>query len=145
MPDNKDKKVRVEYTGYIEGETEPAFSSDENNPLEFTCMAGEVFPAIDTAVREMSIGETREIYLEAREAFGEPTDEKIQEIPSNQIAGGTNLPVGETLQILDEQYRPVSVKVVAVNKEQGTVTIDYNHPFAGKNLRYVIRLLGISL
>ena len=140
---NKGMIVRVDYTGYIQGGERFGSSKDNGRPMEFQCGSNQAFPAIDTAVETMTIGERREIAIPAAEAFGEYLEDNVTTVSANSIAGGTSLPVGEIFQMLDGNSRVVPAKVIAVDKDAQTVTIDYNHPLAGKDLIYEIELLEV--
>lgn len=140
---NKGMIVRVDYTGYVQGGERFGSSKDTGKPMEFQCSANQAFPAIDEAVETMAIGEQRTIAISAAEAFGEYSEANIVTIPSSSIGGGTSLPIGEVFQMLDGNSKTVSAKVIAVDKEAKTVTLDYNHPLAGKDLVYEIELLEV--
>ena len=61
---NKGKKVKVHYTGTLDDGTKFDSSRDRGEPIEFTCMAGQMIPGFDRAVDEMAVGEVRDVHLE---------------------------------------------------------------------------------
>ena len=90
---NKGKKVKVHYTGTLDDGTKFDSSLDRGEPLEFTCMAGQMIPGFDAAVELMEQGETKTVHIPAADAYGERNEELVQRIPLDQIPNGGELPV----------------------------------------------------
>jgi len=90
----------------------------------------------------MEVGETKKIRIEAAYAYGEYLETLVKKIPVNEIPNGEMLPVGETVYFEDNQGNPVPVKVLSM--EDGIVTLDTNHPLAGKDLNFEITLLEVQ-
>ena len=87
----------------------------------------------------MNEGEKKTIELSVEDSYGEPRPEFINEVPRANVPEGVQ--EGETLQGMGPQG-PVNVKVTAVNEE--TVTLDANHPLAGKKLIFDLEVIEIS-
>ena len=87
----------------------------------------------------MSEGEKKTIEIESPEAYGDPNEEFINEIPKANVPEGVQ--VGETLQGMGPTG-PVNVKVIEVKEE--TVVLDANHPLAGKKLIFDLEVVSIS-
>ena len=68
---NKGKKVKVHYTGTLDDGTKFDSSLDRGEPLEFTCMAGQMIPGFDAAVELMEQGETKTCLLYTSDAADE--------------------------------------------------------------------------
>lgn len=77
---NKGKKVKVHYTGTLDDGTKFDSSLDRGEPLEFTCMAGQMIPGFDAAVELMEQGETKTVHIPAADAYGERNEELVQRI-----------------------------------------------------------------
>lgn len=136
---NTGKKVKVHYTGTLDGGTKFDSSIDRGEPLEFVCMAGQMIPGFDKAVESMNVGDTITVHLEPSEAYGERSEEAIQTIPLANIPGAEDLPVGETVFLQGPNGQPFPAKVAAM--DDTTVTFDMNHELAGKPLNFEIELL----
>ena len=67
---NEGKKVKVHYTGTLDDGTTFDSSRDRGEPLEFTCMAGQMIKGFDAAVRDMAVGDKVTVHLEPSEAYG---------------------------------------------------------------------------
>ena len=141
MADNTGKKVKVHYTGTLDDGTE-FDSSKGRDPLEFTCMAGQMIAGFDAAVKDMALGEKKTVKIPAKEAYGEVNPELVQTIQMAMLPGSEALPVGETVYLADQNGRPFPAKVVA--KDDVNITFDMNHELAGKDLIFEIELVEIE-
>ncbi|MBE6465089.1 MAG: peptidylprolyl isomerase [Eggerthellaceae bacterium] len=139
---NAGKIVKVDYFGTLDDGTKFDASFDHGEPLVFRCMTGMMLQDFDEAVEKMEVGETKKIRIEAAYAYGEYLETLVKKIPVNEIPNGEMLPVGETVYFEDNQGNPVPVKVLSM--EDGIVTLDTNHPLAGKDLNFEITLLEVQ-
>ncbi|HOP32547.1 MAG TPA: peptidylprolyl isomerase [Candidatus Hydrothermia bacterium] len=134
----KNKVVGIEYTMLLE--EGQVIDSTKGNPFVFLFGAGEVFPKLEEGIEGMSEGEERDIVLEPEDAFGEYDPEAIQIIPQQYF--------GDEVPVVGMQYFahfeegneiPFSVKEL----KDGNVTIDFNHPFAGKKIKFHLKVTSI--
>lgn len=140
---NEGKKVKVHYTGTLDDGTKFDSSYDRNEPLAFTCMAGQMIPGFDAAVRDMSVGETVTVHLEPEDAYGPHRDDLVQRVPFEQLPGSDKLSVGQQVMLSSAAGgRPFPATVVA--KDDSSVTFDMNHEMAGKPLNFEITLLEVE-
>lgn len=138
---NEGKRVRAHYIGTFDDGTVFDSSVDRGEPLEFVCMAGQMIPGFDSAVNTMEVGETKKVHLNASEAYGEHVDELVQTVPTVNVPGAEELPVGQTVYLQGPGGQPLPAKVVEVTDEQ--VTFDLNHEMAGKDLNFEITLVEV--
>lgn len=138
---NEGKRVRAHYIGTFDDGTVFDSSVDRGEPLEFVCMAGQMIPGFDEAVKTMEVGETKKVHLSADQAYGQRNEELVQTIPTANVPGAEELPVGQTVYLQGPGGQPFPAKVVDVNKE--TVTFDLNHEMAGKELNFEITLVEV--
>ncbi len=133
--------VKIHYTGTLEnGETFD--SSRGREPFEFTLGAGQVIPGFDDAVTGMGIGETKTETISADRAYGSHRDEMIIKVSKEQIPEGVNPEVGNRLAMQTRDGQQVPVEVTDVTDEG--LTLDANHPLAGKDLTFEIELVAIG-
>ncbi len=136
-----DDKVKVHYTGTLEDGT--VFdSSREREPLEFTVGAGEMIKGFDAAVVGMAVGDSKKFTIAADDAYGQRRDEMVFDVDRSQLPEGMEPEVGQHLQTQAEGGHPVILEIVAV--EESSVTLDGNHPLAGKDLNFEIELMEIG-
>lgn len=134
------KKVRIHYKGTL-NDGEMFDSSEGRDPLEFETGAGMVIPGFDSAVRDMEVGGKKTVTLPAAEAYGELREEMIGDIPKANFPEGMDIQIGMALQMSGPQGPlPVVVKEV----KEDAVTIDANHPLAGKDLTFELELVEIA-
>jgi peptidylprolyl isomerase len=132
--------VIVNYTGRLEDGT--IFDSSLNEgrePLTSTLGQGQLIAGFENGLIDMIVGETKTIEIEPENAYGNYIDEMITTVSRTQVP--ETIQVGETLQG-QTPNGPIIVKVVEVNED--TVTLDANHPLAGKKLIFDLEVMGIS-
>lgn len=133
--------VRIHYTGTLnDGSTFD--SSAGRDPLEFTLGSGQVIPGFDTGVTGMSIGEKKTINIPAENAYGEVDPDARQAVPRDQIPADIPLEIGTMLQMQAPTGQVVQVAVIEVTETE--VTLDANHPLAGKDLNFELELVEIA-
>lgn len=133
--------VNVHYTGKLEDGT--IFdSSRSRNPLQFTIGKGQVITGFEQAVIGMSLGESKSARISVDQAYGPRRDDRIVTIERTQLPSGFNPAVGQRLELTQTDDQRILVTVSAMTDT--TLTLDANHPLAGKELTFDIELLKIS-
>lgn len=133
--------VRVHYTGKLEDGT--VFDTSENRePLEFTIGEDRVIPGFEQAVVGMEPGDTKTEELAPDEAYGQHREDMIMELERDQIPDDVDPEVGQQLQLRMQNGQRVPVVITDISDE--SVTIDANHPLAGKKLIFEIELVSIE-
>lgn len=132
--------VRIHYTGTLEdGSTFD--SSDGRDPLEFTLGTGQVIPGFDKAVDGMAVGDEKKVEIGAEDAYGDHDPNGLQSFPREKVPEDIPLDVGTRLQLSTPSGQPLMVTVSEVTEEE--VILDANHPLAGKDLTFDIKLVEI--
>lgn len=132
--------VRIHYTGKLEDGTQ-FDSSEGRDPLEFALGGGQVIPGFDNAVEGMAVGDKKSVTVQPEEAYGPRHDQLIQDVPKDQLPDDLTPAVGMELQTQNENGQVVRLAVTAVDDE--SITVDGNHPLAGKALDFDIELVEI--
>ena len=133
--------VKVHYTGTLEDGTQ-FDSSDGRDPLEFTLGEGQVIPGFEQALAEMAVGETKTVQIPADQAYGEHQPELVQEVDRAQIPDEIELAVGVQLQAQGPDGQVF--RLVVTELAEASVTLDGNHPLAGKALTFELELVEIA-
>ncbi len=139
---NEGKKVKVHYVGTLDDGTKFDSSRDRNEPLAFTCMAGQMIPGFDAAVREMEVGQVIDIRLEPADAYGERDERLVQTVPVSAMPGAKELSAGDRVMLTSPMGQPFPATVASV--EDGNITFDMNHEMAGKALNFNIELIEVE-
>jgi peptidylprolyl isomerase len=133
--------VTVHYTGKLEDGM--VFDSSANrDPLQFTLGEGLLIPGFEQAVLGMSPGESKTAEVSADQAYGPHREEMVVEIDLQEFPPHLQPEVGQQLQIPQSDGRVARLAVIAVSEQK--VTLDANHPLAGRDLTFDIRLLEIA-
>ena len=133
--------VKVHYTGRLEDAT-TFDTSVEHDPLQFTLGKGEMIPGFEQAVVGMKPGESKTAVIPAEEAYGPHRKELTIEVGRDKIPPDFKAEVGRPLRIRLADGKTTVVKVIEIS--ESTITLDGNHPLAGKDLTFDIQLIEIS-
>lgn len=137
----KGNTVSIHYTGRLSDGT--VFdSSKERDPLEFKLGEGRVIPGFEKAVEGMETGESKTAEISSGEAYGPRKEELVMEIPRDRLPEGMDPDVGDQLQMTTADGQVVPVRVA--DADDGSVTVDANHPLAGQDLTFDIELVEVS-
>ncbi|MEW6382032.1 MAG: peptidylprolyl isomerase [bacterium] len=133
--------VRVHYTArFMDGTVFD--SSVMREPLEFTIGEGLLIPGFEQAVVGMHPGESKTEQVSAEQAYGPHRDEMVLEVDRNQFPSGLEPEVGQQLQV--RQANGLITDVTVTDVHDSRVTLDANHPLAGKDLVFDIQLVEIE-
>lgn len=133
------QQVRVHYTGKLNDGT--IFDSSVNgDPLTFTLGSGQVIAGFDKGVTGMVLNETRTITIPAAEAYGPHQAGMVVELQKTEMPAHLALHPGQRVQLKTPQGM-LTVNVVA--ESETTITLDGNHPLAGKDLTFDLQLIEI--
>jgi len=130
--------VRVHYTGTLADGTE-FDSSAGRDPIELTLGGGMVIPGFENALMGMAQGDTKSVTLEPIDAYGPHDARLVQVIERERIPAEIDLRIGTGLQTSDDSGNAIRLLVVALDDD--TVTVDANHPLAGKSLTFDLELV----
>jgi FKBP-type peptidyl-prolyl cis-trans isomerase 2 len=133
--------VHVHYTGtLLDGTTFD--SSQGRDPLQFQVGSGQIIPGLDVAIPGMKVGDKKVVKIGADDAYGQVNPDMRQSVPREGIPADIPLEPGTQLQMQtpDGQAMPVTV----IEADAASVTLDANHPLAGKDLQFDIELVRIE-
>jgi len=133
-------RVKVHYKGCLEDGT--IFdTSVAKKPLEFSIGQNVALPALERAVIGMKEGETKKVTISPEEAYGPHRADLVVTVERSMLASDANPRLGMRLKVgsPDGQFAEVTVTDVSENR----VTLDANHPFAGEQLTFDIKLVEI--
>ncbi len=134
------KVIGIEYTLKDAQSGEQIDTNVGGTPLEFISGKSQIIPGLEAKVIKMVENEQADVLVEAKDGYGEFNEEAIQTLPIEQFAG-IELTEGMSLYGTGEQGETVQVTVKSFNDKD--VTIDYNHPLAGKTLMFSVTVLSL--
>ena len=142
MPVKNGDKVKVEYTGTLDDGTVFDSSKKHGAPLEFEVGARQVIPGFENAIVGMKKDEEKKVKIKPAEAYGEYNSGLIKKLPKEQFPKDRELKKGMMLVMGLPNGAQMPARITEVTDE--SVTIDLNHPLAGKALNFEIKVLEIS-
>ena len=141
MPVKKGDKIKVDYTGSLDNGT--VFDTSEGKqPLEFEVGAGKIIKGFDNAVIGMEKDQEKEIKLKPEEAYGNPNPELVKKIPKTVLPKDQEPKPGMMILMKTKEGHQIPARITGV--ADNDITIDLNHPLAGKNLNFKIKVVDIS-
>ncbi len=141
-------KVRVHYTGRLD-DGEVFDSSEcvdegcgcESGPLEFVIGEGQVIPGFESAVVGMQVGDKKDVKIQVDEAYGPQQEELVGVVEKSRLPDDFEPELGGQLEVTREDGETFTVLVTAMTETE--VTLDANHPLAGRDLNFEIKLIEI--
>jgi peptidylprolyl isomerase len=115
--------------------------SNDSGPLEFVIGAGTLIPKFEAAVIGLEPGQSVTVSIPADEAYGQHAAEMVAVIERSEIPAEINPEPGHQMEVILEDGSPLPVLVTEVTDT--TITLDGNHPLAGRDLTFDIRLVEI--
>ena len=109
-------------------------------PLVFMFGKGQIIPGLENGIVNMNIGDKGDVLVKPEDAYGELNPDAKQIVPKDQFSG-IDLAVGMTLYGQGEDGGTVQVIVKEIGEEE--VTIDFNHPLAGKTLMFTVAINNV--
>ncbi len=132
--------VRVHYSGFLDDGT--VFDSSlEREPFEFTLGQGMVIPGFEDAVVGMDVGDTKTVNIPTDQAYGPYRDELLVAVERSQVPPNIEPDVGVELQIRTPEGTVTNVTITEM--DENSITLDANHPLAGQDLIFEIKLVEI--
>ncbi|MGV8084185.1 MAG: peptidylprolyl isomerase [Coriobacteriia bacterium] len=136
------RRARINYRGSFHDGTVFCDQSD-GEPLEVVLGARQLPEALDRAIADMEAGEERSV--EAGKAYGEYDENAVQrKVPRFEIPQGDDLEEGMSLMWTSPANRGMPVPIRVVRADEFTVDLDFNHPLAGKDLVYWVKVVEFS-
>jgi peptidylprolyl isomerase len=132
--------VKVHYTGKF-GDGMVFDTSIDDEPLEFRIGERQVIPGFEEAVVGMKPGETKTVNIPVDKAYGPHRDDLVQVVDRKQLPASLKPEIGQPLEGRQPDGEIVAATVIDVTESH--VTLDANHPLAGKSLTFVIQLIEI--
>lgn len=136
----KGRTVSFDYTLTVEGKV--VDSSQGRGPFQYTHGQGTIIPGLSKQLEGLHVGDEKAIVVAPNEAYGSVDPKAFQEVPRARLPKELDLHIGTQLQASSPDGR---VFVVTVSELKGeNVTLNFNHPLAGKTLHFQIKVVSIQ-
>ena len=134
--------VTLHYKGsFADGETFDS-SYERGQPISTIIGSGQLLGGFESALIGMKEGQTKTVNLPAEDAYGQPNPQAFTTVERTAFPTSYDFIVGQQVQGTREDGSPLIARIAAFSEE--VVTLDMNHPLAGKDLNFEIELVGIG-
>jgi len=133
------KYVAIDYCLTLDS-GEEVDRSQAGSPLGFITGTGQIIPGLEKQLMGMAVGDSAKITVEPEDAYGLVNDELQQDVPRSHFPTDVEVEVGMSFQA-DGPHGPFMVVVKSISDD--TVTVDLNHPMAGKRLLFDIKVVEV--
>jgi peptidylprolyl isomerase len=123
------------------GDHDCGCGGNAGGPMEFVIGGGNLIPKFESAVIGLEPGQSVTVKIPADEAYGQRAEEMVAVIERSEIPADMNPQVGDHLEVIMQDNTPMPVMVTDVTDT--AITLDANHPLAGLDLTFEIRLVEI--
>ena len=137
----KGDRVKVHYKGTLDDGTVFDSSRERGQPLEFTLGQGRLIKGFEAAVTGMAVGETETVTIPPEEAYGLSNNDLVRKIARAQFPSQIEAKVGAYVSTKHPDGGMLEAVITKVTED--AVTLDANHPLAGKTLTFEIELVDI--
>jgi len=131
--------VSMEYSLHVDGELIDSSAGQE--PLEFLQGAGNIIPGLEEELYGLGVGESKNVIVAAEDGYGILDPDAFYDVPRDQFPAEIPLEVGVELQVQDEDGEPMMARIERIDDDN--VRLDFNHPLAGKELVFEIKIVGL--
>jgi FKBP-type peptidyl-prolyl cis-trans isomerase SlyD len=131
--------VMMDYTLHVGGEI--LDSSEGHDPLEFLQGAGNIIPGLERELYGMAVGESKKVTVVPAEGYGELNPNALVNVPRSQFPANVPMETGTEIQVTDQQGQTMVARIDRVEVE--SVRLDFNHPLAGKDLHFDVKIVGL--
>lgn len=140
MPIESNKVVTMNFT-LTDDDGNVLDSTDHGGPFSYLSGNNNILPKLEEAVNNMIIGTRKNIRLDAIDAYGQYNEQIVQVVGKENFPEDFVLEVG--MEYMASNPDGVQMPFTIINVDGEEVTIDFNHPLAGKNLNFDIELLDV--
>jgi FKBP-type peptidyl-prolyl cis-trans isomerase SlyD len=134
-----DVVVSLEYTLTVNGEI--VDSTEGIEPISFLQGYENIIPGLERELYGLKVGDEKKVFVPAKDAYGEIDPEAVVDVPRKDIPKDIPVKPGVELQVTNEDGELLDAVIVTVSKD--TVRLDFNHPLAGKDLNFAVKVVEL--
>lgn len=140
MTISQHKVVTIHYK-VVDAESEEVIdSSDGGEPMTYLHGAQNIIPGLEQALEGKVVGDEVAVNVEAADAYGEYSEDRIQQVPIETFEEMEKIEPGMMVTSESEEGR---INLMVTEVDETTVTVDANHPLAGKSLKFDVRIEAV--
>ena len=135
----KNVVVSMEYSLQVDGEE--IDSSKGQDPLQFLVGHGNIISGLERELMGMKVGETKDVVVQPADGYGEYDEEAYMDVPRGQFPQDMSVEEGLELSVRDDQGQARYARIDSI--EGDTVTLNFNHPLAGDELHFNVKVVEL--
>ena len=134
-----DVVVSLEYILTVNGEVVDTTEGDD--PIEFIQGHENIISGLERELYGLKVGDKKQVSVLAKDAYGEIDPDAVVEVPRRDIPKDIPVKLGTELTVRNEDGELLDARITSVSKD--TVQLDFNHPLAGKDLKFDVTVVGL--
>ncbi|MFT3892476.1 MAG: peptidylprolyl isomerase [Anaerolineales bacterium] len=131
--------VSMEYTLHVDGEL--LDTSEGQGPLQFLVGYGNIISGLESEMMGMKVGDSKKVVVQPADGYGEFDEEAFMDVPKDQFPKDMPVEVDTELTVRDDEGNARYARVDNIEGE--TVRLDFNHPLAGAELHFDVKVVGL--
>ena len=131
--------VSMEYT--LQVDKEEIDSSKGQDPLQFLVGHGNIISGLEREMIGMKVGESKEVVIAPAEGYGEFDEQAFMDVPRSAFPKDMTIEEGSELTVRDDSGQSRYARVDTIEGEN--VTLNFNHPLAGDELHFNVKVVGL--
>jgi FKBP-type peptidyl-prolyl cis-trans isomerase SlpA len=135
-----DKEVTLHFAIKLES-GDVVDSTFDKQPATFKVGDGNLLPGFEAALFGFKAGDKRTVQVLPEQGFGQPNPQNVQHMPRAQFQG---MELSEGLLVIFNDAANTELPGVVKTFDESQVTIDFNHPLAGKTLSFEVEIIGVK-
>jgi FKBP-type peptidyl-prolyl cis-trans isomerase SlyD len=124
-----------------DGDLLDASESDGGEPMRYVHGYGMLVPGLEAALAGLGAGDEKDIFVPAEAGYGDYDDDLVLEVERSEMPDPSKVAVGDELVAESPDGDEIAMTVVEVRSD--VVVVDANHPLAGVDLRYQVRVRDV--
>jgi len=136
-----DVVVSLAYKLTVDGEV--LDMADDHDAIQFLQGHRSIISGLEAQLAGMKVGESKQVVVPAETGYGPVDKNAIEDIPLSEFPEDVEPEVGMELEIKDKEGNEMYGKVLSIQGE--TATMDFNHPLAGKELNFEVKVVDLRL
>lgn len=142
MKVSKGKTVSIDYKVSLAESGELIDETRDSNFFSYTQGEGQVIPGLEKALEGKEVGSEVNVTIQPEDGYGYPDEKNLIQVPIQELPPDLPKKVGTQVQMQTPDNRIYTGTIVAVEAE--TITIDFNHPLAGKALNFWVKIVDVK-
>jgi FKBP-type peptidyl-prolyl cis-trans isomerase SlpA len=134
-------KVELHFSLKLADTGELVDSTFEKKPAELVIGDGNLPAAFEAVIHGMRAGERKIERIEPKDGFGQHNPSNVQRIPKDQFDPSVELSEGLVVSFQDKANSELPGVVSTIDDTM--VTVDFNHPLAGRDLEFEVEILSV--